>query len=158
MSRFSSVTIHSVTATLLRVTESSSTAAAQTLLIMGAMVTAGTFYMFVGALCGSSLAPRLRVAGALVAVVGWLVLGGRGPAPKYPSRLQNHRRPGHWPRPTLKTPPAGQGGRKLLTISHTSYSQAGHWTIMNSTICKKNVRLELYGDQRQPEVWGSSHP
>ena len=49
MSRFSSVTIHSATVTLLRVTESSSTAAAHTLLMMGAM-TASTFNF-----CGSTL-------------------------------------------------------------------------------------------------------
>ena len=77
---------------------------------------------------GGSLAPRLRVAGALVAVVGWLVLAGGGPAPR---RLQSIRlgskttdgRPDTGGRgQSLKTAAAGQAGRKLLTISHTSYS------------------------------------
>ena len=45
--------------------------------------------------------------------------------------VQNHRRlAGHWPRrPTLENSrldSGGQGGRKLLTISHTSYSQGNY--------------------------------
>ena len=90
-----------------------------------------------------------RVAGALLAVVGWLVLllVGRRLVGLQSIRLGSKTTDG---RPDtgrglrLKTPAAGQGGRKLLTISHTSYSQAEHWTIMKYSLGDFfSERLEL---------------